>query len=326
MSLPLDPTIVVTRRWPAPVEEKLCATYRHVTLRDPDEPLGETGLREALASADVLLPCVSDRLSAEMLLAPEVRTRFIGNFGVGFSNIDIDAAREAGIVVTNTPGVLTDATADLAMTLVLMAARRTGEGERHVRDLAWTGWRPTHMMGGDVSGRTLGILGLGRIGRALARRAHDGFGMPVIWYDTHAGEIETGLRDARRAASVDEVLAEADFVSLHMPGGGDNNHLIGAAQLALMKPTAYLVNTARGDVVDQVALAAALRDGTIAGAGLDVFEHEPDVPEGLRSLENVVLLPHLGSATIGTRTAMGELVLQNLTCYLAGQEPPYRVA
>jgi lactate dehydrogenase-like 2-hydroxyacid dehydrogenase len=326
MSVPVDPTIVVTRRWPTSVEEKLRATYRNVTLRDPDEPLGETALREALASADVLLPCVADRLSAEMLLAPAVRTRFIGNFGVGFSNIDIDAAREAGIVVTNTPGVLTDATADLAMTLMLMTARRAGEGERHVRDQAWTGWRPTHMMGGDVTGRTLGVLGMGRIGSALARRAHLGFGMPVVWYDSYPGEIETGLPGARRASSVDEVLAEADFVSLHMPGGGDNNHLIGAEELALMKPTAYLINTARGDVVDQVALAAALRDGTIAGAGLDVFENEPDVPAELRSLENAVLLPHLGSATLGTRTAMGELVLQNLARYLAGDEPPCRVA
>lgn len=326
MPIPVDPAVVVTRRWPRSVEENLCATYRNAILRDMDEPLGEEGLRQALASADVLLPCVADRLSAEMLLAPDVRTRFIGNFGVGFSNIDIDAAREAGIVVTNTPGVLTDATADLAMTLVLMTARRAGEGERHVRSQAWTGWRPIHMMGGDVTGRTLGVLGMGRIGRALARRAHFGFGMPVVWYDSHPAEIETGLPDARRASSVDEVLAEADFVSLHMPGGGANNHLIGAQQLALMKRTAYLINTARGDVVDQVALAAGLRDGTIAGAGLDVFENEPEVPEELRTLENVVLLPHLGSATIGTRTAMGELVLQNLASYLAGEDPPCRVA
>jgi len=326
MSVPVDPAVVVTRRWPRSVEENLRATYRNVTLRDLDEPLGEEGLRQALASADVLLPCVADRLSADMLLAPDVRTRFIGNFGVGFSNIDIDAAREAGIVVTNTPGVLTDATADLAMTLLLMTARRTGEGERHVRNQAWTGWRPIHMLGGDVTGGTLGVLGMGRIGRALARRAHFGFGMPVVWYDSHPGEMETGLPDARRASSVDEVLAEADFVSLHMPGGGANNHLIGAQQLSLMKRTAYLINTARGDVVDQVALAAGLRDGTIAGAGLDVFENEPDVPEELRKLENVVLLPHLGSATIGTRTAMGELVLQNLASYLAGEDPPCRVA
>lgn len=326
MPVSIDPYIVVTRRWPTSVEEKLRATYRNVSLRDPDEPLGEAGLREALACADVLLPCVADRLSAEMLLAPDVRTRFIGNFGVGFSNIDIDAAREAGIVVTNTPGVLTDTTADLAMTLLLMTARRAGEGERHVRDQAWTGWRPTHMMGGDVTGRTLGVLGMGRIGGALARRAHLGFGMAVVWYDSHPGQIDTGLPDARRADSVDEVLAEADFVSLHMPGGGDNSHLIGARQLSLMKRSAYLINTARGDVVDPVALASALRDGTIAGAGLDVFENEPDVPEELRSLENAVLLPHLGSATIGTRTAMGDLVLENLASYLAGEEPPCRVA
>ena len=169
MPVPVDPAIVVTRRWPRSVEESLCATYRNATLRDPDEPLGDEGLRQALASSDVLLPCVADQLSAEMLLAPDVRTRFIGNFGVGFSNIDTDAAREAGIVVTNTPGVLTDATADLAMTLVLMTARRAGEGERHLRDRAWTGWRPIHMMGGDVTGRTLGVLGMGRIGRALFR-------------------------------------------------------------------------------------------------------------------------------------------------------------
>jgi lactate dehydrogenase-like 2-hydroxyacid dehydrogenase len=326
MSVLVDPTIVVTRRWPTSVEEKLQATYRNVTLRDPDEPLGEEGLREALASAEVLLPCVADRLSAEMLLAPDVRTRFIGNFGVGFSNIDIEAAREAGIVVTNTPGVLTDATADLAMTLLLMTARRAGEGERHVRDQAWTGWRPTHMMGGDVTGRTLGVLGMGRIGSAVARRAHLGFGMDVVWYDSYSGEIDTGLPGARRVDSVDEVLATADFVSLHMPGGGGNNHLIGPAELAMMKHTAYLVNTARGDVVDQTALAAALREGTIAGAGLDVFEDEPRVLEELRVLENVVLLPHLGSATLGARTAMGELVLSNLNCYLAGEEPPCRVA
>ena len=308
------------------MEEKLRATYRHVTFREPDEPLGEAGLREALASADVLLPCVADRLSAEMLTAPEVRTRFIGNFGVGFSNIDTDAARAAGIVVTNTPGVLTDTTADLAMTLLLMAARRAGEGERHVRNEEWTGWRPTHMMGGDVTGRTLGVLGMGRIGSAVARRAHFGFGM-------HVGSGTRGTAATRPWNTAGPTSR------LPRRGAGRGRLRLAAharrrgqqaphrrRELALMKRTAYLVNTARGDVVDQVALADALRDGAIAGAGLDVFEDEPQVPEELRELENVVLLPHLGSATIGTRTAMGDLVLENLASYLVGDEPPCRVA
>ncbi len=319
-----DPTIVVTRRWPGPVEDELRRRHPGVHLSASDEPLGEDGLREALRTADVLLSTVTDRLSADMLLDSDVRTKFIGNYGVGFSNIDVDAAKRAGIVVTNTPGVLTDATADLAMTLLLMLARRAGEGERHVRDHEWSGWRPTHMMGADVTGKTLGVLGMGRIGSAVARRAHDGFEMPILWFDSFAG-AQCDLPGARRTESIEEVLAGSDFVTLHMPGGDENSHLIGAAELKQMKPNAYLVNTARGDVVDEVALAAALRDGTIAGAGLDVFEHEPQIPEALTSLENAVLLPHLGSATTGTRIAMGMLVLENLSAYLSDTEPPCRV-
>lgn len=319
-----DPTIVVTRRWPAPVEDELRRRYPGVHLSASDEPLGEDGLREALRTADVLLPTVTDRLSANMLLDSDVRTKFIGNYGVGFSNIDVDAAKRAGIVVTNTPGVLTDTTADLTMTLLLMLARRAGEGERHVRNHEWSGWRPTHMMGADVTGKTLGVLGMGRIGSAVARRAHYGFEMPILWFDSFAG-AQCDLPGARRTESIEEVLAGSDFVTLHMPGGDENSHLIGAAELKQMKPNAYLVNTARGDVVDEVALAAALRDGTIAGAGLDVFEREPQVPEALTSLENAVLLPHLGSATTGTRIAMGMLVLENLSAYLSDTEPPCRV-
>lgn len=319
-----DPTIVVTRRWPGPVEDELRRRYPGVHLSASDEPLGEDGLREALRTAEVLLPTVTDRLSADMLLDSDVRTKFIGNYGVGFSNIDVDAAKRAGISVTNTPGVLTDATADLAMTLLLMLARRAGEGERHVRNHEWSGWRPTHMMGGDVTGKTLGVLGMGRIGSAVARRAHYGFEMPILWFDSFAG-AQCDLPDARRTDSIVEVLSGSDFVTLHMPGGDENSHLIGAAELKQMKPNAYLVNTARGDVVDEVALAAALRDGTIAGAGLDVFEHEPQIPEALTSLENAVLLPHLGSATTGTRIAMGMLVLENLSAFLGGVEPPCRV-
>jgi lactate dehydrogenase-like 2-hydroxyacid dehydrogenase len=320
-----DPVIVVTRRWPAAVEEELQRRFGRVHLNTDDTPLGADGLRTALSEADVVLPTVSDTLPAE-LFEGELRTRFLGNFGVGYNNIDVEAAAKAGVVVTNTPGVLTDTTADTAMTLLLMIARRAGEGEREVRAGRWTGWRPTHMMGADVTGKTLGILGMGRIGVAVARRAHFGFGMPIVYYDAADFDPPHGIPGARRAGTVEEVLEAADFVSLHMPGGGDNTHLIDTARLSLMKPTAFLVNSARGDVIDQEALVEALRSQTIAGAGLDVYEGEPDVPQGLRQLDNVVLLPHLGSATLETRTAMGMLVVDNLQAFLDGREPPNRVA
>jgi lactate dehydrogenase-like 2-hydroxyacid dehydrogenase len=221
--------------------------------------------------------------------------------------------------------VLTDTTADTAMTLLLMVARRAGEGEREVRDGRWDGWRPTHMMGADVTGKTIGIVGMGRIGKAVARRAHFGFGMPVVYYDT--GSVpDLGIPGARAFGSIDEVLASADFVSLHMPGGERNRRVINGARLKLMKPTAFLVNSARGDILDEDALVTALRTGTIAGAALDVYASEPSVPAALRELSNVVLLPHLGSATLETRTAMGMLVLDNLQAFLDGREPPCRVA
>ncbi|MGH3794006.1 MAG: 2-hydroxyacid dehydrogenase [Pseudonocardiaceae bacterium] len=320
-----DPAIVVTRRWPAPVEQELLRRFPHARLNADDVPLGSEGLRTALHEADVVLPTVSDRLSAE-LFEGELRTRFLGNFGVGYNHIDVEAAARAGVVVTNTPGVLTDTTADTAMTLLLMIARRAGEGEREVRSGRWTGWRPTHLMGADVTGKTLGIIGMGRIGVAVARRAHFGFGMPVFFYDSADVEPPHGIPGARRVGTVDEVLAAADFVSLHMPGGGENTHLLNAARLARMKPTAFLVNSARGDVVDSAALVEALRCGTIAGAALDVYEGEPAIPPGLAELDNAVLLPHLGSATLETRTAMGMLVLDNLQAFLDGREPPSRVA
>jgi lactate dehydrogenase-like 2-hydroxyacid dehydrogenase len=320
-----EPVIVVTRRWPAPVEEELVRRYGRVRLNRDDLPLGAEGLRAALEQADVVLPTVSDRLGAE-LFEGTLRTKFLGNFGVGYDHIDTEAAAKAGIVVTNTPGVLTDTTADAAMTLLLMIARRAGEGEREVRAGRWTGWRPTHMMGAEVTGKTLGILGMGRIGVAVARRGHFGFGMPVVFYDPLDVEPDHGIPGARRVGTIEEVLALADFVSLHMPGGGANTHLIDAAALARMKPTAFLINSARGDVIDQQALIAALRSGTIAGAGLDVYEGEPEIPRELLQLDNAVLLPHLGSATRQTRIAMGMLVLDNLQDFLAGREPSCRVA
>ena len=320
-----DPVIVVTRKWPASVEQELQRRFSNVRLNADDVALGRDGLRAALEQADVVLPTVSDRLPAE-LFTGELRTRFLGNFGVGYNHIDTDAAAKAGILVTNTPRVLTDTTADTAMTLLLMVARRAGEGEREVRAGRWTGWRPTHMMGADVTGKTLGIVGMGRIGVAVARRGHFGFGMPVIFYDPVDFEPDHGIPGARRVGTVEELLEAADFVSLHMPGGGENTHLMDAARLARMKPTAFLINSARGDVIDSDALVKALQSGTIAGAGLDVYEGEPDVPEALRQLENAVLLPHLGSATLETRTAMGMLVLDNLQDFLEGREPSCRVA
>jgi lactate dehydrogenase-like 2-hydroxyacid dehydrogenase len=319
------PSIVVTRRWPQAVEDALRARFPRLRLNESDVPLGETGLRAVLREADVVLPTVSDRLPAEVFEGG-VRTRFLGNFGVGYNHIDVAAATRAGIVVTNTPGVLTDATADTAITLLLMAARRAGEGEREVRAGAWEGWRPTHMLGTHVTGRTLGVIGMGRIGSAVARRARFGFGMPILYFDTQEiGPDRHGIPDARRLDTIEEVLESADFVSLHMPGGAGNERIIDGARLSRMKPNSILVNTARGDVVDTGALAKALASGTIAGAGLDVYESEPDVPDALRALPNAVLLPHLGSATVETRVAMGMLVLENLEAFLEGREPSCRV-
>jgi len=319
------PTVIVTRRLPVPVEERLAAQFDARLNRD-DHPFTAAELQDALRGADALLPTVTDRLNAAVLATEPLRAKIIANYGVGFNHIDVNAAKTRGLVVTNTPDVLTDDTADDAVMLMLMVARRAGEGERQVRAGAWTGWGPTHMLGTKVSGKTLGLVGLGRIGRAVARRAHHGFGMRVIFHDPYppppAMAAELG---AEPKGSVDEVLREADFVSLHSPATPETRHLIDARRLALMKRGAFLINTARGDIVDEAALVAALKRGTIAGAALDVFEREPQVPPELRTLENVVLLPHLGSATAETRAAMGLRALENLTAFFAGAPPRDRV-
>jgi lactate dehydrogenase-like 2-hydroxyacid dehydrogenase len=229
--------------------------------------------------------------------------------------------------VSNTPDVLTDATADLAMTLLLAVARRAGEGERHLRAGDWSGWRPTHMMGRQVTGKTLGVIGMGRIGKAVASRAAKGFAMQVVFFDEFAPDDEAiAATGAERLASIEAVLERADFVSLHCPGGAETRHLMNAARLARMKPGAILINTSRGDVIDEAALAEALAAGVIAGAGLDVYEAEPQVTPALLAMENVVLLPHLGSATEETRIAMGLRMLENARAFFAGEEPPDRVA
>lgn len=318
------PRVAVSRRLPAPVEERLRELF-DARLNDADDPLEADALRRAMAEADALVCTVSDRIPASVIDARPGRVRLLANYGVGFNHIDIEAARRAGIVVTNTPGVLTDDTADLAMALVLMAARRLGEGERELRSGTWTGWRPTHLMGTRVTGKTLGLIGMGRIGRAVARRAHAGFGMRVV-YHNRSPVPERDREGATPVETLDALLEESDFVSLHVPATPATRHLIDARALSRMRRSAFLINTARGDVVDEPALANALRTGTIAGAGLDVYEREPEVHPALRGLDNVVLLPHLGSATVESRVAMGEKVIENLVAFFAGDEPPNRVA
>ncbi len=282
--------------------------------------------RDALQRADALLSTVTDNLDASVMSVKEPRTRVIANFGVGYSHIDLEAAKSNNIAVTNTPDVLSDCTADLAMTLLLMSARRAGEGERELRSGGWTGWRPTHLMGRKVSGKKLGIIGFGRIGRAMARRAHAGFGMNIKVFNRST--VPSAALDAVAAesvASVEDLLRVCDFVSLHCPGGGANTHLINSARLAVMKPDAFLINTARGEVVDEDALIDALANNRLAGAGLDVFENEPAIDSRFLKLSNAVLLPHLGSATQETRDAMGFRVVSNLDQFFSGSEPADRV-
>ncbi|HEU0222374.1 MAG TPA: D-glycerate dehydrogenase [Paracoccaceae bacterium] len=316
------PKVILTRRWPAPVEQVLAERFE--LTRNPDDlPLSREALRAALETADAVLVTVTDRIDAE-LLAPPIRARFLGNFGVGVSHVDLAAARAAGLVVTNTPGVLTDATADLAITLLLMAARRASEGEALVRSGRWQGWGPTQLLGAHITAKTIGIVGMGRIGNATARRAHYGFGMDLIFHN-RSPVAETGIPGAKQVP-LETLFAQADFVSLHCPGGAENRHLVDAAALRRMKRTAILVNTARGEVVDEEALVMALQEGWIGGAGLDVYEREPELHPDLAQLPNVTLLPHLGSATRETRREMGMKVVENFMAFLEGREPPDRVA
>lgn len=316
------PRVLVTRRLPAEVERELAARY-DVTLNRDDVAMDAAALSRALDEHDAVCPTVSDGLPAAVIGAGPRRARLLANFGVGFNHIDLPAARAAGIAVTNTPGVLTDATADLALTLMLMAARRAGEGERELRAGRWTGWRPTHLLGRELSGRTLGLVGFGRIAQAVARRARHGFGMEIAYHGRRPADPAVAASlDARFEPDLHALLAGVDFVSLHVPGGVETRHLVGERAIAAMRPGAVLVNTARGDVVDTDALARALAEGRIAAAGLDVYPHEPEVPAALLALENVVLLPHLGSATAETRVAMGLRMLANLHAFFAGGTPP----
>jgi lactate dehydrogenase-like 2-hydroxyacid dehydrogenase len=309
------------------VERRLAEQF-DVILNQGDEPLAHGELAAAMSDFDVLCPTVSDRIDADVINAPgTTRVKLIANYGVGFDHIDIAAAKAKGIAVTNTPGVLTDATADLALTLILMASRRAGEGERELRAGKWTGWRPTHQIGSALKDKVLGLVGFGRIGQATAERAHHGFGMKIAYYARRAaGEDVAGPLQAEFVPDLADLLSRSDFLSLHVPGGAATEKLIDARAIARMKKGSYLINTARGAIVDHDALAEALASGQLAGAGLDVYPNEPHVPPALLELENVVLLPHLGSANAETRIAMGMRALANVEAWAKGEECPDRIA
>lgn len=309
-------TLLVSRALPDSVMAALAEQF-DVTTRDTTQPMNSDECRAALAGYDVILPTLGDAFTAEAFDG-EIRATGLANFGVGYNHIDVDAARAAGLVVTNTPGAVTDATADTAMTLILMTARRAGEGERMVRAGDWHGWHPVQMLGMHVSGKTVGILGMGRIGQAIAHRCAAGFGMDVVFWN----RSEKAVDGAKQLGSVAEVCSTADVVVMAVAATPETRHLMDADALSAMQSHAILVNIARGDVVDEAALISALQSGTIAGAGLDVYEQEPVVPEALRAMENVVLLPHLGTAALEVREDMGRMAMDNAVAIAEGRDPP----
>uniref|UniRef100_UPI0035ADBE0C 2-hydroxyacid dehydrogenase n=1 Tax=Paenirhodobacter enshiensis TaxID=1105367 RepID=UPI0035ADBE0C len=311
--------LLVTRALTPAVERRVAAEF-DTTFRNGAVPMTEAEARQALADYDALLVTLGDKMTAAAFEGAP-RARIVANFGVGFNHIDVAAAKAQGIVVTNTPGAVTDATADIGMMLILMSARRAGAGERFVRAGQWTGWTPTQFLGHHVSGKTVGIIGFGRIGAAIARRCHFGFGMSVLYHNRSPRTADFPARQV----SLDELLGGSDFVVVAVPASPETRHMIGAEAFAKMQPHAHFINIARGDIVDEPALIAALQAGRIAGAGLDVFEREPVVPEELRALENVTLLPHLGTAALEVRDSMGFMALDNLIAFRDGLPPPNAV-
>jgi len=318
------PQVHVTRRLLPSVEARMGELF-DVSLNTEDRPLSREELVEAMRTSDVIVPTVTDRIDAAMLEEAGSRLGLIANFGAGTEHIDLAAARARKIMVTNTPGVFTDDTADLTMMLILSVPRRLGEGSRLIRDGQWTGWAPSAMLGHCIGGKRLGIVGMGRIGQAVAHRAR-AFGMEVVYHNRHRlpPSIESML-GARYEADLELLIAESDVVTLHCPAGASTHHLIGAQRLSAMKPDAYLINTARGDLIDEEALIAALTSGEIAGAGLDVFANEPKVDPRLIALPNVITLPHLGSATIEGRGHAGEKIIANIRFWADGHRPPDQV-
>jgi len=309
--------LLITRAMPDATIAAAQARFE-VDLRESMDGMMVDEAAAALADYDVILPTLGDQFTAEAF-AGDIRCKVLANFGVGYNHIDVDAARKAGVAVTNTPDAVTDATADLAMTLILSACRKAGEGERLLRSGLWLGWQPTQMLGTHVTGKRLGIVGMGRIGQAVAKRCHYGFDMPVIYYNRSEKEVDV---PARQVESLSALMCQADIIVVTVPGGGSNTNMIDAAMLAEMQETAVFINVARGDVVDEAALITVLQEGRIAGAGLDVYAREPLVPQALRDLENVVLLPHLGTAALEVREAMGQMAIDNLIAWDEGAALP----
>lgn len=314
-----QPKIVVTRRIPEPAVE-LLREAGDVWVSPDDRPLETQELHDAVKGADIAVTLLHDKVDDAFLDAAGDQLRAVCNVAVGFDNIDVPAATRRGVLVTNTPAVLTEATADLAMTLILAVTRRIGEGERLIRNREPWSWHMFMLLGTGLQDKTLGVVGMGQIGQALARRAK-AFGMEIVYSDARPASEEVERELGARRVELDELLRTADVVSIHAPLMDSTRHLINAETLDLMKDGAYVVNSARGPIIDEAALVDALKAGKIAGAGLDVFENEPDVHPGLLELDNVVLLPHLGSATIETRTAMGVLAAQNAVAVLRGEQP-----
>lgn len=317
------PTVFSSQKLPEPVMEKIGKAF-HLRCRSTDRPLRKDQMIEELKGADGMISMLRDSIDREVIQsAPGLK--IIANYAVGYNNIDLDAAREKGIVVTNTPGVLTETTADLCWALLMSVARRIPEGNLLVKSGKWRGWGPTELLGRDLHGKTIGIIGMGRIGQAVARRAR-GFSMPILYYQRHRlpVEVETVLKASY--VSLSQLLRESDFISLHLPLNDASRHLIGRPAFRLMKEAAFLINTARGAIVDEQALVDALASKEIAGAGLDVFEDEPHVSPALLSMDNVVTLPHIGSASFETRIKMGEMVLENLLAFFAKKRPPNMVS
>ncbi|MEK9924037.1 MAG: D-glycerate dehydrogenase [Alphaproteobacteria bacterium] len=318
------PLVILTRTLPDSIETRMRELF-DAKLNETDQAMSSEALLKAVQTADVLVPTVTDRIDADLIAAAGDQLKLIASFGTGVDHIDLAAARKKGITVTNTPGVLTEDTADVAMALMLAVPRRIAEGDKVARSGTWKGWSPTGMLGRRINGKRLGIIGMGRIGEAIARRAR-GFGLSIHYHNRKRVHPETEAElEATYWESLDQMLSRVDIVSVNCPHTEATHQLLSRERLSLLQPTAYLVNTSRGEVIDEAALADLLADQQIAGAGLDVYADEPNIPKGLVDLPNVVLLPHIGSATIEGRLGMGEKVIINIQTFWDGHTPPDRV-